>query len=141
MEYTFIDTNQVSKRVKAKKHVYPKYPKTTTDQTYYEPAATRIANMRKASGIKLEGIYDFYGDDAKKFSKTDYEKNICDASVDPRFNNNMLPEEVSQVVNDLGYEAQKAVDSKKAATKEKADRVNEAIKTSEIIQKTSASEE
>lgn len=141
MEYTFVDTNQISKRVEASKHIYPKYPKTTTDQTYYEPAATRIANMRKASGIKLEGIYDFYGDDAKKFSRSDFEKNIGEASVDPCFNNNMLPEEISQVVNDLGYEAQKTVDSKKVATKEKADRVNEAIKTSEIIQKNTASEE
>lgn len=141
MEYTFIDTNQVSERVDAKKHIYPKYPKTTTDQTYYEPAATRIANMRKASGVQLEGIYDFYGDDAKKFSKSNFEKNISEVSVDPCFNNNMLPEEISQVVNDLGFEAQKTVDSKKSSTKEKAERISEAVKTSEIIQKNSSSEE
>lgn len=31
----------------AGKHVYPKYGKSTTDPTYYEPSATRIANMKK----------------------------------------------------------------------------------------------
>lgn len=48
----------------------PKYPKSTTDPTYYEPTATRIANMRK-SASSGKSLYDFengYNPDISKVS-------------------------------------------------------------------------
>lgn len=47
-------------------YVAPTYGETTTDPTYYEPQASRIANMRKSAGSLSSGAYDFtesVGDD------------------------------------------------------------------------------
>ena len=115
MDYTFSNTDQVSTRCKPIKFELPKFGKSTTDPTYYEPSATRIANMKKASGTQLEGIYDFYSkDDVSKFNETNFSKNINNAQVDPRFNNKLLREEVSQISNNLANDAKEMIDNKKA---------------------------
>ena len=76
MNLSYENTEQISKSFEHKPHVYPKYGKSTTDPTYYEPSATRIANMKKASGMKLEGIYDFYSkDDVSKFNEDQLKQN------------------------------------------------------------------
>lgn len=140
MDFCFKDTTQVSKKVVMKPHKFPKYGKSTTDPTYYEPAANRIANMKKASGFQLEGIYDFYSkEDVDKFSSENFDKNIQNAKVDVRFNNKLLPEEVSQITTTMAYEAQEAVDSKKSETSKNIKEAQKTIAIAKEIQKSSDS--
>ena len=56
----FKDNSQISERVEVPKFELPKYPESTTDPTYYEPTATRIANMKRSAGA-FQGLYDFTG--------------------------------------------------------------------------------
>lgn len=37
----------------------PEYPKSNTDQSYYEPTGTTIANMRKSASSSMSEYYDF----------------------------------------------------------------------------------
>lgn len=46
----------------------PKYPPSTTDPTFYEPTATRIANMRK-SASSGKSLYDFENGENPDISK------------------------------------------------------------------------
>ena len=134
MNLCYENTEQISKSFDAGKHIYPKYGKSTTDPTYYEPSATRIANMKKASGVKLEGIYDFYSkDDLSKFNEDNFNQNIRDAQVDPHFQNKLLKEEISQITTSLSNEAQDIVDKSKAKEKAKKDRIDESIEVSKAI--------
>ena len=134
MNLCYENTEQISKSFDAGKHVYPKYGKSTTDPTYYEPSATRIANMKKASGVKLEGIYDFYSkDDVSKFNEDNFNQNIRTAQVDPRFQNKLLKEEISQITTSLSNEAQDIVDNAKAKSKAKQERINENLEISKAI--------
>lgn len=134
MNLCYENTEQISKSFDNGVHKYPKYGKSTTDPTYYEPAATRIANMKKASGVKLEGIYDFYSkDDVSKFNEDNFNQNIRNAQVDPRFQNKLLKEEISQITTSLSNEAQDIVDSAKAKTKAKQERINESLEVSKAI--------
>lgn len=129
-------SGQVSQTYEVKPHTYPKYGKTTTDPTFYEPAATRIANMYKSSGLKLEGVYDYNSkEDLEKFSQGNFESNIKDAVPDPRFNNHLLREEISQITTNLGNVVEDTVNDKSKKSKEKADRINESLQINEQIQK------
>ena len=93
------DTEQITTKA-VYKFVQPKYDKSTTDPTYYEPAATRIANMRRAAGIQYEGIYDFYEkSDVEKFNEKNFSKNIKNAYPDIRYQKGLTQEEISQVTN------------------------------------------
>lgn len=131
----YIDSNQITESYEGYKHEYPKYGKSTTDPTYYEPSATRIANMKKASGVKLEGIYDFYTkDDVSKFNEKNFEKHISSAQFDPRYNSNLLREEVSQIANNYADKVEKLVDSKKKESENKKKRIKETVETQDIIQ-------
>ena len=134
MNLCFKNTEQISKSFDNGPHKYPKYGKSTTDPTYYEPSATRIANMKKASGVKLEGIYDFYSkDDVSKFNEDNFNQNIRNAQVDPRFQNKLLKEEISQITTSLSNEAQDIVDKSTAKSKAKQDRINESLEVSKAI--------
>lgn len=42
----------------------PEYGKSTTDPSYFEPQASRIANMRNSASSASEGVYDFEDDPA-----------------------------------------------------------------------------
>lgn len=142
MNIAYKSTEQISEMYEAKPHKYPKYGKSTTDPTYYEPSATRIANMKKASGAQLEGIYDFYTkDDVEKFNKDNFELNIRNAQVDPMYQKGLTREEVSQVTNQLSDQAQKAynevIDEQKATKK----RVDESLAVSHVIEKSSTKTE
>lgn len=142
MNLCYKNTEQISESYDAGKHVYPKYGKSTTDPTYYEPAATRIANMKKASGLKLEGIYDFYSkDDVSKFNEDNFDKNIRNASVDPIFQNKLLKEEVSQITTSLGNEADKIVETSKSKAKAKEERIAENVQTAKAIESSNNSTE
>lgn len=134
MNLCYENTEQISKSFDNGEHVYPKYGKSTTDPTYYEPSATRIANMKKASGVKLEGIYDFYSkDDVSKFNEDNFNQNIRNAQVDPRFQNKLLKEEISQITTSLANEAQDIVDKSTAKSKAKQERINENLEISKAI--------
>lgn len=140
-ELHYVDTNQITKSYTGFKHKYPKYGKSTTDPTYYEPAATRIANMKKASGMKLEGIYDYYSkDDVSKFNEENFRHNIGEAQYDPRFNNTLLREEISQVTTNYEHAAETMIDKKKDSQKKKTDRINEAVETAKIINQNSSTD-
>lgn len=135
MDYTFSNTDQISVRCKPIKFNLPKFGKSTTDPTYFEPSATRIANMKKASSMKLEGIYDFYSkDDVAKFNEKNFSQNIHNAEYDPRFNNKLLREEVSQITNNLGNQAEDLIESNKKKKYEKAERIQESLEISSKIE-------
>lgn len=135
MNINYENTEQISKRVEGKKFTLPKFGKSTTDPTYYEPTGTRIANMKKASGAKLEGIYDFYTkEDLSKFNSDNFEKNMCDANVDLRYNNKLLPEEVSQITNNLAADTEEMLESKKSEKTAKAKRINESLEINKVIE-------
>ena len=130
----YLNTNQISESVTGYEHNYPKYGKSTTDPTYYEPAATRIANMKKASGVKLEGIYDFYQkDDVSKFNEKNFKNNIGNAMYDPRFNNNLTREEISQATNNISNRVDETIQKKKKSAEDKQDRINEQLEVSDKI--------
>ena len=134
MNYTYQDCEQISKRVKAEPFTLPKFGKSTTDPTYYEPSATRIANMKKASGVKLEGIYDFYSkDDVSKFNEENFETNMRNAQVDLRYNNKLLPEEVSQIANSVASDAEAMLESKKTEKSAKQKRIAESLEINKQI--------
>lgn len=140
-DLNYLSTTQITTSVVAEPHKYPKYGKSTTDPTYYEPAATRIANMKKASGVKLEGIYDFYTkEDVSRFNENNFDINIRNVMADPRYNSNLLREEVSQINTNLADKVQKVVDDKKAEKAESKKRIEENIAVSKEIVKHSSSE-
>lgn len=134
MDYTFSNTDQISERCEPIKFELPKFGNSTTDPTYYEPSATRIANMKKASGMKLEGIYDFYSkDDVSKFNEENFSNNIASAHYDPRYNNKLLREEISQITTNIGNQAEDMITDKKTKSKEKAERIQESLEISSKI--------
>lgn len=140
--FQYKSTEQISEIEVVKPHVYPNYPKSTTDPTYYEPAATRIANMKKASGAQLQGIYDFYEkSDLEKFNKDNFSKNIQDVQPDPIFQKGLTREEISQVTSTMSQKAQDTVDKKKADIESKKSRIEENVATAKIIQNNNTSEE
>lgn len=103
MNTCYADTSQISKLVEAKPFVLPKFGESRTDPTYYEPTATRIANMRKSasSGVAL---YDYEGD----FSKSDIKKQTREHFLEPAREIGITREELSQIQNT----AVRAVDEK-----------------------------
>lgn len=138
MNIAYKSTEQISEMYEAKPHQYPKYGKSTTDPTYYEPSATRIANMKKASGAQLEGIYDFYSkDDVEKFNKDNFDLNIRTAQVDPMYQKGFTREEISQVTNQLADQAQKAYNDVTEEQKTTKKRIDESIAVSKAIEKSS----
>lgn len=142
MQISYKSLGQLSQSYKTKPHKYPKYGKSTTDPTYYEPTATRIANMKKASGAQMQGIYDFYDQkDVSQMSKSEFTEYTKNAKVDPMFNNKLVREEVSQITNDLAYQAQDTVEKVTQDQKNTVKRINEAVKTSEIINKNNSKSE
>lgn len=128
MNYAYKTSDQISEMYQAPDHKYPKYGKSTTDPTYYEPSATRIANMKKSSGMQLEGIYDFYSkDDVEKFNESNFGKNINNATVDPMFVKGLTREEISQVTETMSQNAQEVLDNIKAEQKQKVDNIKQSV--------------
>lgn len=90
----FKTTGQVSKQF-AYKYEPPKYGKSTTDPTYYEPAATRIANMRKAAQSG-KSLYDFEYDKSKKFTPAELLQQSDKMRITPGRKPGLTQEEISQ---------------------------------------------
>lgn len=113
----YVDTNQISKlEKKGFQFKLPTFGESRTDPSYYEPSATRIANMRKSasSGVAL---YDYEGE----FSKSDIKKQTREHFMEPAREIGITREELSQIQTD----AASVVDSKvEAAKKENADLID-----------------
>lgn len=116
MPLTFYeDTTQISKLVKKPyKFKLPTFGESRTDPTFYEPTATRIANMRKSasSGVAL---YDYEGD----FKRSDVEKQTREHVFEPARNIGITREELSQIVNTTAKSIDKKIDSAKEEQKDK----------------------
>ena len=55
----YINISHISESVEDIKFELPVYPKSNTDQSYYEPTGTTIANMRKSATSTINEYYDF----------------------------------------------------------------------------------
>lgn len=98
----------------------PKYGKSTTDPTYYEPAATRIANMRR-SAQSGKSLYDFEYEKGKKFSPEELLEMHDKMRITPGRKPGMTQEEISQQYTDTKQEVENMA-SKKKAEQEAKDR-------------------
>lgn len=102
-EVHYINNAQISKRADDYNFKLPEFGESTTDPTYYEPTATRIANMRKTA-TGFIGLYD-YEDPLKGNNPKEIENNalnqVGNATVDVRFSKHgMTREEISQTVTE-----------------------------------------
>lgn len=129
MPLTFYeDTNQISKLSKNPyEFKLPTFGESRTDPTFYEPTATRIANMRKSasSGVAL---YDYEGD----FKRSDIEKQTREHVLEPARNIGITREELSQIVNITAKDIDEKIDSTKEEMKDKIaekQRIKEMAKT------------
>lgn len=91
----------------------PKYGKSTTDPTYYEPAATRIANMRR-SAQSGKSLYDFEYEKGKKFSPEELLKMHDDIRITPGRKPGMTQEEISQQYTETLNDVEDMASKKKA---------------------------
>lgn len=55
----YVGISFISETVDDIKFELPEYPKSNTDQSYYEPTGTTIANMRKSATPSMSEYYDF----------------------------------------------------------------------------------
>ena len=121
----------------------PKYPKSTTDPTFYEPAATRIANMRK-SASSGKSLYDFEYDPNKleKMSDKEKEKFFMDIHEKTRITPGRKPgltqEEISQNLHNAESEVMNMTEDKKAEIEAKKKNIQD---TKDLLAGLSASNE
>lgn len=128
-------TEQITKVSKNYKFELPKYGKSTTDPTYYEPSATRIANMRK-SAQAAKSLYDFTGEDLPKDENgnPDWSKqNISNARIVPGRKPGLTREEISQNYQDALNDVQNMTEDKKAEIQAKKEQIETAKQISKSI--------
>lgn len=111
------NTEQISEPIEYEFKL-PKYGKSTTDPTFYEPSATRIANMRKSAAAG-KSLYDFDGSDLPKIKnkngqlEPDWSKqNISKARIVPGRKPGLTQEEISQAMNDTQFELEASVEKR-----------------------------
>lgn len=92
------------------KFIPPIYGESNTDQSYYEPQSSRIANMKKAASAAAIGSYDF-----PKGKKIDLE----DTAIPVGRKLGILPEEISQLETLNNQSIKNADEKDKKAAKEK----------------------
>lgn len=107
----FKTTGQVSEQFDYK-YEPPKYGKSTTDPTYYEPAATRIANMRKAAQSG-KSLYDFEYDKSKKFTPAELLKQSDKMRITPGRKPGLTQEEISQNLKNTEFQVKEMYENKK----------------------------
>ena len=86
MIFHYAGSHQIPGTCADKPCVLPDYGPSTTDPTYYEPTATRIANMKRSAGA-FQGLYDFTGSLEGKTAEEKAAKaldQLSTASVDVR---------------------------------------------------------
>lgn len=112
------NTEQISEKIDYEFKL-PKYGKSTTDPTFYEPSATRIANMRKSAAAG-KSLYDFDGSDLPKIKnkktgqlEPDWSKqDISKSRIVPGRKPGMTREEISQAMNDTQFELEATVEKR-----------------------------
>lgn len=107
----FKTTGQVSEQF-TYKYEPPKYGKSTTDPTYYEPAATRIANMRKTAQSG-KSLYDFEYDKSKKFTPAELLKQSDNMRITPGRKPGLTQEEISQNLKNTESQVKEMYEDKK----------------------------
>lgn len=110
MPIFYENTEQISK-LSTYKFCLPKYPESTTDPSYYEPSASRIANMYR-SARQYQGLYDYTdkGNDS-------YKEELRNASINPTRKPGMTLEEVSQLESSVTNQIDKDIKKSKELIK------------------------
>lgn len=123
MSFYYNNTEQISEIVTEKPYKFklPKFGKTTTDITYYEPSATRIANMRN-SASSAPNLYDFTGDKIP---------DVSDVSVMIGRKPYFTQEEMSQIETKT---TQSVKSQSKAAKKAESDKKEDISNTIDILE-------
>lgn len=127
----FKTTGQVSEQFDYK-YKQPIYGKSTTDPTYYEPAATRIANMRK-SAQSGKSLYDFEYDKDKKFTPEELLKQSDEMRITPGRKPGLTQEEIAQNLKNTESEVKQMSEDKKNEQKAFEDNVKYTKKTLEAL--------
>lgn len=101
----------------------PKYGPSTTDPTFYEPTATRIANMRKSANAG-KSLYDF-----------EENKNIDISKVGTMFGRKpgMTLEEVSHVATQNQLRMESQINEYDEAEKSEAEQIKRSSKQAKAI--------
>lgn len=121
MPLTFYqDTNQISKLVNKYEFKLPTFGESRTDPTYYEPTATRIANMRRSasSGVAL---FDYEGD----FSRSDIQRQTREHFMEPAREIGITREELSQIQTETSYKVETKLDEAKKEKQNTIDKQRE----------------
>lgn len=135
------NTEQISEKTDYKFEL-PKYGKSTTDPTYYEPSATRIANMRK-SATSGKSLYDFTGEDLPKDKNgnPDWSKqDITKARITPGRKPGMTREEISQNLTDLTSKFKNEVEKNQAEKEAEQKQIEQAKNIKKSLQEATNSE-
>lgn len=132
------NTEQITSTIKYQFSL-PKYGKSTTDPTYYEPSATRIANMRKSAQAG-KSLYDFDGSglptkkDKKGNDVTDWEKqDISKARITPGRKPGLTREEISQNLTYAKQDVEDMKNDKLNEIKESEKQINQVKQTLESL--------
>lgn len=111
----------------------PLYGLSNTDQSYYEPQSTRIANMRKSASGLSTGAYDFSGEhniNPKNIDLRDFHVPIGRAL-------GMTFEEVSQIQtnneNSIVSQSKEEEDRQKSKKQAKEEMIKDSIEISKAI--------
>lgn len=136
MIYHYAGCNQIPGTCDNVPFELPKYGPSTTDPTYYEPTATRIANMKRSAGA-FQGLYDFTGSLEGKTSEDKADnalKQLSSASVDVRYSKHGLTkEEVSQITMEKSLEADSMIKDKKQAKKDNSESLKKELEVAEAV--------
>lgn len=138
-------SNQIPGESDEYKFILPTYGKSTTDPTFYEPTATRIANMKKSAGAKLQGIYDFNESIETKGKTKEQihrmvveraEKEMKSGQVDLRFSKHGLTaEEISQITTEKEMQVEKMISDKKQNIKNNTETLKKEVAIAEAVSK------
>lgn len=116
----YADTNQISERVNKYEFKLPTFGESRTDPTYYEPTATRIANMRKSASAGV-ALYDYEGD----YSRSDIAKQTREHYIEPAREIGITREEISQIQNEAARKVDLKIDEAKKEKQNTIDKQRE----------------
>lgn len=118
----YVGISFLTESVEDIKFELPEYPKSNTDQSYYEPTGTTIANMRKSATSSLSEYFDFKdGKDNPSFIIPPTRKGGLDVSeIDV-----IKKETVEKASKKLKKEVQRA--TKEAEQKELSEVINSTV--------------
>lgn len=118
------------------KYKAPVYGESNTDISFYEPNASRIANMYRSASSASKGVYDF--DDGK-------ERDIRDCVVPVGRKPGLTFEEISQMQTDnnnrIKLQARKIEEADADAEKASKEALKQAVKISDVIRNPDSIEE